>query len=83
MLNSTQTESCEKNRPATGTQRSAKPLPERVRERMQAERELLIEGVRGIQTIRDGSIFITVHEGRVVEIIKTIRTQSSTLAGQK
>jgi hypothetical protein len=35
------------------------------------ERNLLDEVVRGIRTIRYGSISLTVHDGRVVEIHKT------------
>jgi hypothetical protein len=35
------------------------------------ERSLLDEVVRGLRTIRYGSISLTVHDGRVVEIHKT------------
>jgi hypothetical protein len=35
------------------------------------ERDLLHEVVRGLRTIRYGSISLTVHDGRVVEINKT------------
>ena len=35
------------------------------------ERSLLDEVVRGLRTIRYGSISLTVHDGRVVEINKT------------
>jgi hypothetical protein len=35
------------------------------------ERDLLHEVVRGLRTIRYGSISLTVHDGRVVEIHKT------------
>jgi hypothetical protein len=35
------------------------------------ERGLLDEVVRGLRTIRYGSISLTVHDGRVVEINKT------------
>jgi hypothetical protein len=35
------------------------------------ERELLHEVVRGLRTIRYGSLSLTVHDGRLVEINKT------------
>ena len=35
------------------------------------ERDLLHELVRGLRTIRYGSISLTVHDGRLVEINKT------------
>ena len=37
------------------------------------EQELLREFVRALQTIRYGSITLTVHDGRIVEIHKTER----------
>jgi hypothetical protein len=38
-----------------------------------SERELLRELVHGLRSIRYGSIVLTVHEGRLVEINKTVR----------
>src|SRR5579862_8609895 len=37
------------------------------------EKELLREFIHGLRTIRYGSIVLTVHEGRLVEINKTVR----------
>jgi hypothetical protein len=37
----------------------------------EGERELLHELVRGLRAIRYGSISLTVHDGRLVEIHKT------------
>lgn len=37
------------------------------------EKELLRELIHGLRTIRYGSIVLTVHEGRLVEINKTVR----------
>jgi len=37
------------------------------------ERELLSEMIRALRSIRYGSVVLTVHEGRVVEVNKTER----------
>jgi hypothetical protein len=42
------------------------------------ERILLDEVVRGLRTIRYGSISLTVHDGRVVEIHKTEKIRGKT-----
>ena len=39
----------------------------------ESERELLSEVLRAVSTINYGSIVLTIHEGRLVEISKTIR----------
>jgi hypothetical protein len=41
------------------------------------ERELLREVVRGIQDMRYGSISLVIHEGRLVEVSKTVRIRKS------
>jgi hypothetical protein len=41
-----------------------------------SERELLRELVQGLRTIRYGSIVLTVHDGQLVEINKTVRIRS-------
>jgi hypothetical protein len=43
-----------------------------------SERELLRELVQGLRTIRYGSIVLTVHDGQLVEINKTVRIRSRT-----
>jgi len=40
------------------------------------EQELVRELIRGLRTIRYGSIVLTVHEGRLVEINKSVRIRS-------
>ncbi len=40
---------------------------------LESERELLRELVHALRTIRFGSIVLTLHEGQVVEINKSIR----------
>lgn len=49
------------------------------RELSGSERELLQEVVLALRTIRYGSVVLTVHDGRIVEINKTekIRTSSA------
>jgi hypothetical protein len=42
------------------------------------ERILLDEVVRGLRTIRYGSISLTVHDGRLVEIHKTEKIREKT-----
>jgi hypothetical protein len=41
------------------------------------ERELFHELARAVRTIAYGSIVLTIHEGRLVEISKTIRLRKS------
>jgi hypothetical protein len=41
------------------------------------ERELIHEVIRALRQIRYGSIVLTVHEGQVVEINKSIRIRKS------
>ena len=41
----------------------------------ESERELLSELAKAIRTIAYGSIVLTIHEGRLVEISKTIRVR--------
>jgi hypothetical protein len=41
------------------------------------ERELLRELVQSIRTIRYGSIVLVMHEGRLVEVTKTVRIRRS------
>ncbi len=43
-----------------------------------SERELLRELLHALRTIRYGSVVLTVHDGRVVEIHKTERIRRST-----
>ena len=40
------------------------------------ERDLLREVVRSLRTIRYGSILLTLHDGQLVEINKTVRIRS-------
>src|ERR1700686_422541 len=44
------------------------------------EKELLQELVQAIRTIRYGSIVLVMHEGRVVEVSKTVRIRRSRMA---
>ena len=44
------------------------------------ERELLRELVQSIRTIRYGSIVLVMHEGRLVEVTKTVRIRRSRMA---
>ena len=41
------------------------------------EKELLRELVQALRTIRYGSIVLIIHEGRVVEVNKTVRIRTS------
>ena len=41
------------------------------------EKELLREVMQGLRAIRYGSIVLTVHEGRIVEIEKTVRIRKN------
>ena len=45
----------------------------------QEERDLVNELVRSLRTIRFGSISLTVHDGRLVEIQKTEKIRRKTL----
>jgi hypothetical protein len=42
-----------------------------------SEKELLRELVQALRTIRYGSIVLVIHEGRVVEVNKTVRIRTS------
>ena len=44
------------------------------------EKELLQELVQAIRTIRYGSIVLVMHEGRLVEVSKTVRIRRSRMA---
>jgi hypothetical protein len=46
------------------------------------EQELLNEIIRALRSIRYGSIVLTVHEGRLVEIQKTERIRSAGMKQQ-
>ena len=48
----------------------------------ESERELLGEVARAVRSIKYGSIVLTIHEGRLVEISKTIRLRKN-LPGRK
>ena len=41
------------------------------------EKELLRELIQDLRTIRYGSILLVMHDGRLVEISKTVRTRKS------
>lgn len=44
---------------------------------LESEKELLLELIHALRTIRFGSIVLTVHEGQLVEINKSIRIRRS------
>ena len=46
------------------------------------EQELLNEIIRALRSIRYGSIVLTVHEGRLVEVQKTERIRSAAMKQQ-
>ena len=47
-----------------------------------SERELLNEVERAVRTINFGSIVLTIHEGRLVEISKTVRLRNPPTRGE-
>jgi hypothetical protein len=47
------------------------------------ERALLCEIVRALRTIRYGSVVLTMHDGRLVEIHKTERIRTTPTARKK
>jgi hypothetical protein len=49
------------------------PLWEALESDWAGEGELLVEFIRALQTIRFGSIVVTLHDGRIVEVQKTER----------
>jgi hypothetical protein len=57
-----------------------KPLPDLIDPKSglaENERELLNEVLRAVRTINYGSIVLTIHESRLVEISKTIRLRKN------
>jgi len=56
---------------------SATPLMDWEQELSTSERELLRELVTAIRRIRYGSVVVTIHDGRIVEVNKTERIRKS------
>lgn len=56
---------------------SATPGLESERDLSTAERELLHELLAAIRRIRYGSVVMTIHDGRIVEVNKTERIRKS------
>jgi hypothetical protein len=55
---------------AKSTDEELKPFPE-------DERELIRQALDALRTIRYGSILLTVHDGQLVEINKSVRIRKS------
>lgn len=59
--------------PNTSKQTAVPSQPELGNDLSPSEKEVLRELVRALRAIRYGSVNVTVHEGRIVEIQKTER----------
>ncbi len=56
---------------------SATPALDSERELSPGERELLRELLSAVRTIRYGSVVVTIHDGRIVEVNKTERIRKT------
>ncbi len=56
---------------------SGTPVSDLERDLSSSERELVRELLAAIRTIRYGSVVVTIHDGRLVEVNKTERIRKS------